>query len=99
MKHGNMRKKLVVKKRRTADPENPEWTDDDFARARRLRDAMPEFVAALKRGRPKLERPKVQVTLRLDADIVDAFRAEGSGWQSRINETLSRSLRKKKVAA
>jgi uncharacterized protein (DUF4415 family) len=89
-----MRKKSADKRRRAADPDNPEWTEADFSRARLLRDAMPELVAALKRGRPKLERPKVQVTLRLDADIVEAFRAEGSGWQNRINDTLSRSLKK-----
>ena len=96
---GNMRKKSDDKTKRTADPDNPEWTDADFARARRLRDAMPDLAAALKRGRPRLEQPKVQVTLRLDAEIVEAFRAEGSGWQSRINEALSRSLKKHKKAA
>jgi uncharacterized protein (DUF4415 family) len=41
-----------------------------------------------KRGRPKLENPKRQVTLRLDADLVDHFRLEGRGWQGRINEAL-----------
>lgn len=60
---------------------------------------MPDLVTALKRGRPRLERPKVQVTLRLDADVVEAFRASGSGWQSRINDALSRSLKKHKKAA
>ena len=94
-----MRKKSDDKRKRTADPDNPEWTDADFARARRLRDAMPDLAASLKRGRPRLEQPKVQVTLRLDAEIVEAFRAEGSGWQSRINEALSRSLKKHKKAA
>ncbi len=34
---------------------------------------------------------KKQITLRLDADILDSFRAEGDGWQKRINETLRRA--------
>ena len=44
-------------------------------------------------GRPPLgEAAKKQVTLRLDGDIIEAFRAGGAGWQSRINEALRKSL-------
>ena len=99
MRRRNMRKNSGAKTKSKADPDNPEWTDRDFARARRMRDVMPDVVAALKRGRPKLERPKMQVTLRLDADIVEAFKAEGSGWQSRINQALLRTVKKRKKAA
>ena len=35
-----------------------------------------------------LPLPKRQITLRLDGDIIDAFRAEGSGYQTRINNVL-----------
>jgi uncharacterized protein (DUF4415 family) len=42
-------------------------------------------------GRPKLERPKRAVNLRLDADVVDAFRAGGAGWQTRMNEVLRKA--------
>jgi uncharacterized protein (DUF4415 family) len=94
-----MRKSSGDKRKKPADPENPEWTEADFARARRMRDAMPDLVAALKRGRPKLQRPKMQVTLRLDADIVEAFKADGGGWQSRINMALLRAVKKRKKAA
>ncbi len=31
---------------------------------------------------------KVSVTIRLDADIVDRFKASGKGWQTRINSAL-----------
>lgn len=31
---------------------------------------------------------KEMVTLRLDADVLDAFRAGGPGWQTRINDVL-----------
>jgi uncharacterized protein (DUF4415 family) len=31
---------------------------------------------------------KQQVTLRLDRDVIERFRATGEGWQSRINEVL-----------
>jgi uncharacterized protein (DUF4415 family) len=41
-----------------------------------------------KRGRPPVEKPKKQVTLRLDADVVEIYRATGKGWQGRINTAL-----------
>jgi uncharacterized protein (DUF4415 family) len=44
-------------------------------------------------GRPPLgDAPKKQVTLRLDADLIDRFRATGKGWQSRINEALRKAV-------
>ncbi|SKA27303.1 BrnA antitoxin of type II toxin-antitoxin system [Enhydrobacter aerosaccus] len=57
-------------------------------------DAMP-----VKRGRPKSERPKISTTLRLDADVVDHFRALGPGWQTRINATLRSAIRKRRERA
>ena len=43
-------------------------------------------------GRPTLENPKKQVTLRLDPDVLERFRATGKGWQSRINAELRKGL-------
>ncbi len=70
----------------------PEVTAADFARAKPAAEVMPEVVAAMKRarGRPKLDRPKEHVTLRLDPEVVDAFKAQGPGWQARINAALVR---------
>jgi uncharacterized protein (DUF4415 family) len=44
--------------------------------------------AVIRRGRPKLEAPKVSTTIRFDADVLARFRAGGAGWQSRINAAL-----------
>ena len=41
-----------------------------------------------KRGRPRLDNPKKQITLRLDADLIAHYRKTGRGWQTRINEAL-----------
>ena len=70
--------------------ENPEWTKEEFARARPASEVHPpHVVAALVRKRGPQEAPvKQQVTLRLDADILAKFRATGRGWQSRINAAL-----------
>lgn len=77
------------------DPdEAPEWTDEVFDRAeiRRGDQVLKSASGTLtKRGRPKSERPKVQVTLRLDPEVVERFRASGPGWQGRINEALKKA--------
>ena len=87
------------------DPDNPEWTEEMFRKARPLRD-FPEMHRAImeavenlrakKRGRPKLEHPKVQVTLRLDAEVGGAFKEDGPGWQGRINEELMKTVKRKR---
>jgi uncharacterized protein (DUF4415 family) len=43
-------------------------------------------------GRPKKESPKIRVGLRLDADILAAFKATGKGYQTRINNILRDAL-------
>ncbi len=82
------------------DDENPEWTDADFARARPAVDVLPELFgektakAMLKpRGRPPAEVVKERITIRFDADVLEAFRATGKGWQSRVNEAMRDWLR------
>jgi uncharacterized protein (DUF4415 family) len=44
------------------------------------------------RGRPKLANVKRSTTIRLDADVIEKFRAQGPRWQSRINEALKEWL-------
>jgi uncharacterized protein (DUF4415 family) len=49
------------------------------------------FLSGLKpsrRGRPKLETPKVEVKIRLDARTVEYLRGSGPGWQTRVNALL-----------
>lgn len=59
-----------------ADPDTVEPTDAQFAQMKR------------RGGRPKLANPKVAVTVRYDADIVERFKASGEGWQTRMNNAL-----------
>ena len=47
-----------------------------------------------RRGRPPLgSGAKVQQSLRLSREVLDHFRAGGSGWQARIDEVLRRHVR------
>ncbi|AMJ61681.1 BrnA antitoxin family protein [Bosea sp. PAMC 26642] len=76
------------------DDDNPEWTEEDFRTARPGWELPPEILAAFpntKRG-PQVAPTKVQITLRLDRDVVERFRATGSGWQTRINEVLKKAV-------
>jgi uncharacterized protein (DUF4415 family) len=75
------------------DDENPEWTKEDFARARPASEVVPEIVAAYRRFRGPQKRPtKRLISLRLDPDLIEHFRARGPGWQARINATLRKAV-------
>jgi len=72
----------------------PELTAERAAELRPAREVLPESVLnQFKRspGRPKVDAPKQQVTLRLDADLLEHWRAQGPGWQSGINAALRRA--------
>jgi uncharacterized protein (DUF4415 family) len=82
------------------DEENPLWTLEEMRRARPAYEVFaeiygPEFVERLKqRGRPVKPNKKVNQTLRLDPDVLEAFKREGSGWQARINQVLREHMPK-----
>jgi len=61
-----------------ADPDAMPFTDAEWAQAKPL----------VRRGRPLGSGTKTQITLRLDLEIVEKFRASGDGWQTRINDAL-----------
>ena len=61
------------------DLSTPYW-DERFAKAK------------VQRGRPKEMVTKVSTTIRLDPDVLAAFKAGGRGWQSRINDALRKAV-------
>lgn len=73
-----------------SDPDAPEATDEQLAQAKPFAEAFPALAESIKRGRgrPKMESPRQQISIRLDADVIEKFKATGAGWQSRINEAL-----------
>ena len=68
------------------DPDDaPEWTRDMFDRAEiRIGDKV------IRRGRPAGSSKRL-VSLRLDKAVLEAFRAGGPGWQSRMNQALRKA--------
>lgn len=61
-----------------ADPDAAPFTDAEWLQIKPL----------VRRGRPLGSGTKAQVTLRLDVDVVEKFKASGDGWQTRINDAL-----------
>ncbi len=59
-----------------ADPDTFELSDEEFFRL----EPMPL------RGRPPVTRPKIHTGLRLDEDVLMAFKKDGRGWQTRITK-------------
>ena len=66
-----------------ADPDAVPFTDAEWEQVKPL----------VRRGRPLGSGTKTQVTLRLDVEVVEKFRASGDGWQTRINEALKSWVR------
>ena len=64
---------------KVVDRYNPPWSDEMFG------------PPVMRGGRGPQKAPtKVLTTIRLDADVIAFFRAQGTGYQSRINEALRR---------
>ena len=73
------------------DDEIPELDEAWFKRARSAAEVLPPGLLAVlpkRTGRPKAETLKVFTGIRLDADIVETFKASGKGWQTRMNKAL-----------
>ncbi len=55
-------------------------------------------IAVIRRVRGKNKNPtKEQVAIRFDPAVLEAFRAEGAGWQTRINAALKEWLAQKQA--
>lgn len=77
------------------DPAAP-LTEDEIKTLRPAREFFAERGISMPRkaGRPRQEETKVRVTMRLDAGIVDHFKSQGPGWQTRINAALAEKIAK-----
>ncbi len=72
------------------DHDNPEWTEEKFARSvkfEQLPASLQAKLSAIQRG-PQKAPKKVPVSIRLSQDVVNDLRAMGDGWQTRADEAL-----------
>lgn len=83
-----MKRAITLKSPKTTsnkrvDPDNPPWSEEMLG------------PPVLKRGRGPQKAPtKVLTTVRLDADVIAFFKAQGRGYQTRINDELRKIVAK-----
>ncbi|MFC3706017.1 BrnA antitoxin family protein [Devosia honganensis] len=70
--------------------DSPELTDEQIAEMRPFAEVFPDLAESIRRSRglPKVAAPKQQISLRLDPEVIEKFKATGKGWQARINDVL-----------
>jgi uncharacterized protein (DUF4415 family) len=80
---------------------SPPWVDPDDAP-----EVTAQWVAEasvydgdklVRRGRPAgsvKTAPKVSTTIRFDPDVLNALKASGKGWQTRVNDAMRDWLKK-----
>jgi uncharacterized protein (DUF4415 family) len=83
------------------DLDSPELTKDWFAKAKPANNLLPKLFAKKtaiqlltpKRGRPPSLTTKEHINIRIDADVLIAFKKSGAGWQTRVNDALREWLK------
>ena len=77
MKHAITLKSPKTALNKRVDPDNPPWSEEMLG------------PPVIKRGRgPQKAATKVLTTVRLDADVIAFFKAQGRGYQTRTNNEL-----------
>lgn len=91
-----MPEKPPITKKPWIDPDDaPELDEHFFATGqisigdKVLREATDTMA---RRGRPISDDPKQLVSIRLDRIVLERLRAQGPGWQSRVNELLRKEV-------
>jgi uncharacterized protein (DUF4415 family) len=75
--------------------DSPELTKADFAKAKPFSEVFPALSASIRKGRGPNKAPtKELVSIRLSKNVIEYFKKEGDGWQSRIDETLRRVVKR-----
>lgn len=70
-----------------SDPDTRELSDAEMARLKPVR------------GRPAGSGKKSLISLRIDTEVLDYFKSQGMGWQTKINNTLRASIKKHRKTA
>ena len=81
-----------------SDPDNLEWTEVDFARARPAAEALPaailaQFPKTRNRGRPPVAARKQHVSIRLSPSVLAYYRDLGKGWQAQVDHDLAKAIK------
>ena len=84
------------------DDDNPELSLEELRRARPASEMLPRLIGEKaardllqpRRSRSQKDDQKVSKALRIDREVLEAYRQEGEGWQARINQVLRDNMPK-----
>ncbi len=82
-----------IQRQIAADPDDCELTDEELAQGKPFAEVFPDLMESIRRsrGRPPVEKPLQQISIRLDPDVIAKFKATGNGWQGRVNDALKKA--------
>lgn len=83
-----MKKKRILKQSADEPSRLARMTDEDIDTSEIPEVTPDRFAEAVVRYGLNPPAPKAQLTLRLDRDVLDWFRSQGRGYQTRINALL-----------
>ena len=74
--------------------DSPECTEKDFASERSFAEALPDLAKSVRKARGPNKAPtKRLVSIRLSREVIDHFKSQGPGWQSRIDQALRKAVK------
>jgi len=86
---------MVIRRGVELDPDAAEVTAEEMSQFRPAAEMLPKIFGQeaaeqliRRRGRPALPVTKVAIKVRYDEDVINAFKAGGDGWQTRMNGAL-----------
>jgi uncharacterized protein (DUF4415 family) len=88
------REEVLAAIRNIPESENFVWDGIDEDERPLTKEELLAGIAAMqaRRGRPSGSE-KTQIALRVDNSVLEAFRATGKGWQTRMNDALKEWLK------
>jgi uncharacterized protein (DUF4415 family) len=90
-----------MKNKLKIDDENFEWSTEELKKSKTFKDLPESLQNKLASRKPRGAQvlpTKVSTTIRLSSDVIEAFKASGSGWQTRIDLALQEWLREHTLA-
>jgi len=75
-----------IQRQIASDPDDEELGEESARRPMSFAEAVRR-----QRGRPPAESPRRQISIRLDPDVIEHFKATGKGWQARVNDALRKA--------
>lgn len=85
-----------MKNKSKMNDENYEWSAEELKKSKKFRDLPGTLQTKLASRKPRGAQvlpTKVSTTIRLSSDVIEAFKASGAGWQTRIDLALQEWLR------